>query len=81
MGAVKSAKSNQRSHYIVEKGGKIVDAKYTVSPKDSTKLALEFIRGLKGEIGDGGGAAEKEKDGHEEGEKAGEAAVAEEKKE
>lgn len=49
LGAVKSPKSNQRSHYVVEKGGKIIDAKYTVSPKDSTRLALEFIKSTKGE--------------------------------
>lgn len=49
LGAVKSAKSNQRSHYVVEKGGKIIDAKYTVSPKDSTRLALEFIKSTKGD--------------------------------
>jgi peroxiredoxin Q/BCP len=44
LGAAKGAKSNQRSHFIVEKGGKLVDAKYTVSPKDSCKLALEFVK-------------------------------------
>lgn len=52
LGAVKGPKSNQRSHYIVEKGGKIVDAKYTVSPKDSTRLALEFIKGQAGPDGE-----------------------------
>lgn len=44
LGAVKGPKSNQRSHYVVAKGGEIVDAQYTVSPKDSTRLALEFIK-------------------------------------
>ncbi|KAK9900207.1 AhpC-TSA-domain-containing protein [Cystobasidium minutum MCA 4210] len=44
LGASKGAGKNQRSHYIVEKGGKLVDAKYTVSPKDSVNLALEFIK-------------------------------------
>lgn len=62
-----------------------MDAKYTVSPKDSTKLALEFIRGLKGENGENGadsaGAKKKDKDGQQEGEKAEDVAVAEEKKE
>lgn len=44
LGAAKSAGSNQRSHYVVAKGGKLVDAKYTVSPKDSHVLALEAIK-------------------------------------
>ena len=44
LGAAKGVKSNQRSHYIVAAGGKLVDAKYTVSPKDSANLALEFIK-------------------------------------
>lgn len=47
LGASKGPKSNQRSHYIVAKGGKLVDAKYTVSPKDSVNLALEFIKSQK----------------------------------
>jgi len=44
LGASKGKGSNQRSHYVVAKGGKLVDAKYTVSPKDSVNLALEFIK-------------------------------------
>lgn len=45
LGAKKGVKQNQRGHYIVEKGGKLVDAKYTISPKESAELALEFIKG------------------------------------
>ncbi|KAL7009321.1 thioredoxin peroxidase dot5 [Cystobasidiomycetes sp. EMM_F5] len=45
LGAAKGVKSNQRSHYIVEKGGKLIDAQYTISPKDSASKALEFIKG------------------------------------
>lgn len=49
LGAAKSAqKTNQRSHFIVEKGGKLVDAKYTISPKDSCTKALEFIKAHQG---------------------------------
>ncbi|CAD6571582.1 MAG: hypothetical protein CYPHOPRED_004487 [Cyphobasidiales sp. Tagirdzhanova-0007] len=46
LGAARSGNSkNQRSHYVVEKGGKLVDAKYTIGPKDSCKAALDFIKG------------------------------------
>lgn len=35
----------QRSHFIFDKEGKLVDKKLPVSPADSPKLALEFIKG------------------------------------
>jgi len=35
----------KRSHFIFEKGGKLVDKKVPVKPADSPKLALEFIKG------------------------------------
>jgi len=35
----------KRSHFIFEKGGKLVDKKLPVSPADSPKFALEFIKG------------------------------------
>ncbi|EGN94522.1 hypothetical protein SERLA73DRAFT_188471 [Serpula lacrymans var. lacrymans S7.3] len=34
----------KRSHFIFEKGGKLVDKKMPVKPVDSPKLALEFIK-------------------------------------
>ncbi|KAK2467572.1 hypothetical protein APHAL10511_000427 [Amanita phalloides] len=34
----------KRSHFIFEKGGKLVDKKIPVKPNDSPKLALEFIK-------------------------------------
>ncbi|TFK36218.1 AhpC-TSA-domain-containing protein [Crucibulum laeve] len=34
----------KRSHFIFEKGGKLVDKKIPVKPADSPKLALEFIK-------------------------------------
>ncbi|KAF9050732.1 AhpC-TSA-domain-containing protein [Hymenopellis radicata] len=35
-----------RSHFIFEKGGKLIDKKLPVKPKDSPTLALEFIKQL-----------------------------------
>jgi len=40
-GGVKTA----RSHFIFEKGGKLVEKKMSVKPAESSKLALEFIKG------------------------------------
>ncbi|KAI0764939.1 AhpC-TSA-domain-containing protein [Fomes fomentarius] len=37
----------KRSHFIFDKGGKLVDKKLPVKPADSPKLALEFIKTLK----------------------------------
>jgi len=36
----------KRSHFIFEKGGKLVNKKLPVSPADSPKLALEFVKSL-----------------------------------
>jgi len=36
----------QRSHFIFEKGGKLLDKKIPVKPAESPELALEFIKGL-----------------------------------
>nr|ADX07332.1 putative peroxiredoxin Q [Flammulina velutipes] len=36
----------KRSHFIFEKGGKLIDKKIPVKPADSPKLALEFIKSL-----------------------------------
>ncbi|KAH9476121.1 Peroxiredoxin bcp1 [Psilocybe cubensis] len=43
LGAGQDGKT-KRSHFIFEKGGKLVEKKLPVSPKDSPKLALEFIK-------------------------------------
>ncbi|KIY47736.1 AhpC-TSA-domain-containing protein [Fistulina hepatica ATCC 64428] len=45
LGAGKGSKTN-RSHFIFEKGGKLLDKKMPVKPVDSPKLALEFIKSL-----------------------------------
>ncbi|KIK43460.1 hypothetical protein CY34DRAFT_709886 [Suillus luteus UH-Slu-Lm8-n1] len=37
----------KRSHFVFEKGGKLLDRKMPVKPADSPRLALEFITGLK----------------------------------
>ncbi|KAJ3575401.1 hypothetical protein NP233_g1127 [Leucocoprinus birnbaumii] len=44
LGAGEGGKT-KRSHFIFEKGGKLVDKKIPVKPADSPKLALEFIKG------------------------------------
>ncbi|KAF8552353.1 peroxiredoxin Q, partial [Imleria badia] len=36
----------KRSHFVFEKGGKLVDKKIPVKPADSSRLALEFIKEL-----------------------------------
>ncbi|KAF8879273.1 peroxiredoxin Q [Infundibulicybe gibba] len=36
----------KRSHFIFEKGGKLVEKKIPVKPADSPKLALEYIKSL-----------------------------------
>jgi peroxiredoxin Q/BCP len=41
-----SGTSTARSHFIFEKGGKLIDKKQPVKAKDSAPLALEFIKGL-----------------------------------
>ncbi|KAF8344815.1 AhpC-TSA-domain-containing protein [Amanita rubescens] len=47
IGALGAAEGNKtkRSHFVFEKGGKLVDKKIPVKPNDSPKLALEFIKG------------------------------------
>lgn len=37
----------KRSHFVFEKGGKLLDKKMPVKPADSPRLALEFIKGLR----------------------------------
>ncbi|KAG2336542.1 AhpC-TSA-domain-containing protein [Suillus weaverae] len=36
----------KRSHFVFEKGGKLLDKKMPVKPADSPRLALQFIKGL-----------------------------------
>ncbi|PPR00688.1 hypothetical protein CVT24_000976 [Panaeolus cyanescens] len=43
LGAGEGGKT-KRSHFIFEKGGKLVDKKLPVTPADSPKLALEFVK-------------------------------------
>jgi len=43
LGAGEGGKT-KRSHFIFEKGGKLVDKKLPVTPADSPKLALEFAK-------------------------------------
>ncbi|KAG6828373.1 hypothetical protein H0H92_008215 [Tricholoma furcatifolium] len=45
LGAGEGGKT-KRSHFIFEKGGKLLDKKIPVKPVDSPKLALEFIQNL-----------------------------------
>jgi len=45
LGAGERGKTN-RSHFIFEKGGKLLERKIPVKPADSPKLALEFVKGL-----------------------------------
>ncbi|KAF8066527.1 AhpC-TSA-domain-containing protein [Lyophyllum atratum] len=45
LGAGEGGKT-KRSHFIFEKGGKLLDKKVPVKPADSPKLALEFIKSL-----------------------------------
>ncbi|KAI0700299.1 peroxiredoxin Q [Cytidiella melzeri] len=45
LGAASGAKT-LRSHFIFEKGGKLVEKKNPVKPADSPKLALEFVKTL-----------------------------------
>ncbi|KAF8962083.1 thioredoxin-like protein [Flammula alnicola] len=44
LGAGEGGKT-KRSHFIFEKGGKLVEKRLPVSPADSPKLALEFVKG------------------------------------
>ncbi|KZV93963.1 AhpC-TSA-domain-containing protein [Exidia glandulosa HHB12029] len=46
LGAV-SGKSTKRSHFVFEKGGKLLDKKIPVKPEESPTKALEFIKSLK----------------------------------
>jgi peroxiredoxin Q/BCP len=39
----------KRAHYIFAKGGKLVDKKLPVSPGDSPRLALEFVKSINAE--------------------------------
>ncbi|KAI0635205.1 AhpC-TSA-domain-containing protein [Trametes polyzona] len=43
LGAGEGGKT-KRSHFIFEKGGKLVDKKIPVKPADSPKLALDFVK-------------------------------------
>ncbi|KAG1876945.1 hypothetical protein C8R48DRAFT_590725, partial [Suillus tomentosus] len=36
----------KHSHFVFEKGGKLLDQRMPVKPVDSPRLALEFIKGL-----------------------------------
>ncbi|KAG6888575.1 hypothetical protein C0995_007257 [Termitomyces sp. Mi166 len=45
LGAGEGGKT-KRSHFIFEKGGKLLEKKVPVKPVDSPKLALEFIKSL-----------------------------------
>ncbi|KAG6896710.1 hypothetical protein C0992_006594 [Termitomyces sp. T32_za158] len=45
LGAGEGGKT-KRSHFIFEKGGKLLEKKIPVKPVDSPKLALEFIKSL-----------------------------------
>ncbi|KIM43836.1 hypothetical protein M413DRAFT_389587 [Hebeloma cylindrosporum] len=45
LGAGEGGKT-KRSHFIFEKGGKLVDKKLPVTPADSPKLALAFVKSL-----------------------------------
>jgi len=45
LGASEGGKT-KRSHFIFEKGGKLIDKKNPVKPAESPQLALEFIKGL-----------------------------------
>ncbi|RPD65530.1 AhpC-TSA-domain-containing protein [Lentinus tigrinus ALCF2SS1-6] len=45
LGAGEGGKT-KRSHFIFEKGGKLVDKKMPVKPVESPKLALEFVKTL-----------------------------------
>ncbi|KAF8635264.1 hypothetical protein AX15_000487 [Amanita polypyramis BW_CC] len=44
LGAAESGKT-KRSHFVFEKGGKLIDRRIPVKPNDSPKLALEFVKG------------------------------------
>lgn len=59
-----SGKKINRSHIIVEKGGKVLDVHYSITPKVSVKEAIEFCLANKGEPVPGaepsGKAADKE---------------------
>jgi len=48
IGVLGAADGNKtkRSHFVIEKGGKLLDKRMPVKPVDSPRLALEFIKGL-----------------------------------
>jgi peroxiredoxin Q/BCP len=48
IGALGAAEGNKtkRSHFIFEKGGKLIDKQLPVKPAESPKLALDFVKGL-----------------------------------
>lgn len=48
LGAAEGGKT-KRSHFIFEKGGKLIEKKNPVKPGDSPQLALEFIKSLQTE--------------------------------
>lgn len=43
LGVTKGPKSIRRSHIIIAKGGKVAAVEYNVAPKDSFKLAAEYV--------------------------------------
>ncbi|KAF7968672.1 hypothetical protein HWV62_9829 [Athelia sp. TMB] len=45
LGAGEGGKT-KRSHFVFEKGGKLLDKKIPVKPADSPRLALEFVKSL-----------------------------------
>ncbi len=49
----KAPKSIKRSHVIVAKGGKVLDAQYEVKPADSVEAALKFVEAHKIEAANG----------------------------
>ncbi|KPV75064.1 uncharacterized protein RHOBADRAFT_44579 [Rhodotorula graminis WP1] len=42
----KPTAQNKRCHWVIEKGGKLLEAKHGVKPADDAKNALEFIKSL-----------------------------------
>jgi hypothetical protein len=44
-----SGKKISRSHLVIEKGGKVLDVQYGITPKNSVKDAVEFCLANKGE--------------------------------
>ncbi|GAA6039452.1 hypothetical protein JCM8097_009554 [Rhodosporidiobolus ruineniae] len=66
-----ATESQKRCHWIIEKGGRLLEAKIGVKPADDAKNALKFVEGLSGKKTDDkeDETAEKEKKDDEEEEK------------